>query len=91
MTNVLSGNVQVVNLYPGSIVWYTPEGFPDVQTDADLVDGDGDLLLVHNGWRWKIISVQQVKRIMTGYRYAAVELYDAECSQFDQANSGQIG
>ena len=92
MTNLLSGNVQVVNLYPGSIVWYAPEGFPDMQTDAEYVTTNIDgTLTLFKGWGFETISTEQIWRTVSSWRAESVELHDAECSQFDQANSGLIG
>jgi len=81
MTNLLTGSVRVVNLPP--VVWYNPEGFPTVQTDAELVDGDGDLLLVSNGWQLKLISVQQVCRIVPARSAETIELMDMEREEYD--------
>lgn len=80
--NALAGNVQVIDL-SRVIVWYTPEGFPDVETDADLIDGDGDLLLVSNGWMLKIISVQQIVRIHSSRFYGWQEQRDQERAEYD--------
>lgn len=66
-----------------SIVYYSPAGFPSVLTDATLVDGDGDLLLVSNGWKLKIISAQQVERIVSAHTHESSELLGQEMIEFD--------
>lgn len=80
--NALSGSVKVlpVNEYT---VWYSPADFPTVSTDAVLVDGDGDLLLVNPGWGFKLISVQQVNRIVTHRTAERENLYIEEVLQYE--------
>jgi len=56
-----------------------------VQTDATLLDGDGDLLLVTSGWMLKIISVQQVQRIVSARAQERHELYQTESEDYDAA------
>lgn len=38
--------------------------------NAALIDGDGDLLLVTDNWRYKIIHVSQVYHIAPAARYS---------------------
>lgn len=83
--NALTGKAQVIDLNPGgAVVWYTPEGFPDVETDADLIDGDGDLLLISNGWMLKIISAQQVTRVHSSRFHGWQEIGDEERVAYNQ-------
>ncbi len=86
MTNPLKSHVQIIP-FPPPVVYYTPAGFPTVLTDAVLVDGDGDLLLVDNGWRLKIISVQQVEKIVSARTHERNEAIDQEWQEWDEANS----
>lgn len=96
--SILTGPVQVLNIpldqvppiqpppanVPAlDVVWYTPEGFPTVETDATILDIDGDLLLVTNGWRLKIIAVTQVKRWINGDAHVAREDLHAEQEDYD--------
>lgn len=80
--NALIGKVQSipVNHY---IVWYSPEDFPSVSTNASLIDGDGDLLLINPGWGYKIIRVQQVNRIVTHHTAESHDLHLEECLQYE--------
>lgn len=83
MNNPLTAPVQIINLSLG--VWYSPAGFPTVETNADVIDRDGDLLLVSNGWRYKIISAQQVTRILRSRALEGAELWDVEAEAYDAA------
>lgn len=97
MNNFLSGPVQVLNIpldqvppiiappaaSAAPVVWYTPEGFPTVETDATILDIDGELLLVTNGWQLKIIAVTQVKRWKTGKGHERREDLHAEQEDYD--------
>lgn len=78
MRNPLTGSVKIVDQSPSYVVWYTPAGFDTVETDAQLHDGDGDLLLVWSGTRYKIIATEQVKRIVTGQWHAWSEVLAEE-------------
>lgn len=80
--NALTGSVRIipVNEYT---VWYKPASFPTISTDAVLVDGDGELLLINPGWGFKIISVQQVNRIVTHKVAEAEELNAEEITQYE--------
>lgn len=82
MSGHLTGSVKSlpVNEYT---VWYKPAGFPTISTDAVLVDGDGDLLLINPGWGFKVISVQQVTRIVTHKVAEAENLNAEEIRQYD--------
>lgn len=86
--NALQANVKVIDL-PRVVVWYTPDGFPTVQTDADLIDGDGDLLLIANGWQYKIISVQQVTRVEIARTAERHEQLAVEMLEFDHEFPGR--
>lgn len=81
--NALIGKVQVlpVNEYT---VWYSPAEFPTITTNAHLVDGDGDLLLINPGYGFKVISVEQVNRIVTDYRAESEEINAQEIQEYDQ-------
>lgn len=96
--SVLTGPVQVLNIpldqvppiqpppadtFAPPVVWYTPEGFPTVETDATILDIDRELLLVTNGWQLKIISVYQVKRWLSGPAHARREGVQVEMEQYD--------
>jgi len=81
--NDLNGNVKSFSL--GDIIWYNPAGFPDVQTDAEYVTTNIDgTLTLFKGWGFETISTEQIKRTVSSWRAETVELYDSECSQFDQ-------
>jgi hypothetical protein len=82
--NALIGSVKVlpVNEYT---VWYSPSGFPTISTDAVLIDGEGELLLINPGWGYKIISVQQVRRIVTARIAENEELHTQEMVQYESA------
>ena len=85
--SALIGKVQIVpvNETASFTVWYSPAGFEGiVSTDAHLVDGDGDLLLVYANGRSKIISVQQVNRIVTDKAAQAAEMFIEENLEYDQ-------
>lgn len=84
MSGHLSGSVKVlpVNEYT---VWYKPAKFPTISTDATLIDGDGELLLINPGWGFKIISVQQVNRIVTHHTAESEDLHIEECLQYEAA------
>lgn len=84
--NILTASVQIVSLNT-FMIWYTPEGFPTVETNAEVIDGDGDLLLVTNGWRYKIISAQQVTRIIRHRAQETIELRDIEITEYEAASS----
>lgn len=80
----LTGKVQIKPVH-NYVVWYAPEGFDGVITDASLIDGDGELLLVTNGWRYKIVSVYQVDRIVSARSHEAHEISYAETAAYQQA------
>lgn len=90
MQNLLTGGVHVTPAY-GSIVWYEPAGFVGVLTDATVLDQDGELLLVTNGWRFKIISIGQVQRIQSTAAHIAQELADETRVQFEQESRFSVG
>lgn len=88
--NILIGKVQILDVpqevaaSESPVVWYSPEGFPNVQTDAVILDIDGELLLVTNGWRLKIIAITQVQRWMTGRALESNELLRQEQADYDE-------
>lgn len=86
--NDLTGKVQVVNLPMRPLVaWYHPAGFPDIVTDAELVDGDeGGALLIHNGWAYKVICAEQVVSITSSRAHGWREMREQEQQEFDQLN-----
>lgn len=88
MSGHLSGSVKVfpVNEYT---VWYKPAKFPTISTDATLIDRDGDLLLINPGWGFKIISVQQVNRIVTNKVAEAEEIQIEENLEYDEFWKGR--
>jgi hypothetical protein len=65
------------------IITYTPANFPTVTTDALLLDGDGDLLMIHNGMQHKIISVYQVTDIQDSRSYEVEELRAQELDEYE--------
>lgn len=73
------------------IVWYSPSAFPTVSTDAALIDGDGDLLLINPGWGYKIIQAGQVNRITSARQHEGEELNAQEREQFNLAQTGKKG
>lgn len=81
--NALVGKVQILPVTEFT-VWYKPAGFPTISTDATLIDGDGDLLLINPGWGYKIISVQQVNRIVTHQVAVGEEINAQEIREYDQ-------
>lgn len=82
MTNLLSAPVEIFT-FPPRIVWYEPEGFPGVETDAELVSSEGDALTVFKGWGYEIISAAQVKRIVMVRSAESTELLDEERADYD--------
>lgn len=86
--NALIGKVQIVPVNEYT-VWYKPASFPTISTDATLIDGDGDLLLINPGWGFKIISVQQVNRIVTHHMAESEELNAVEIAQYEAAEQYQ--
>lgn len=86
--NALIGKVQIVPVNEYTI-WYKPASFPTISTDATLIDGDGDLLLINPGWGFKIISVQQVNRIVTHHTAESEELNAVEIAQYKAAEQYQ--
>jgi hypothetical protein len=66
-----------------SIITYTPANFPTVTTDALLLDGDGDLLMIHNGILHKIISVYQVTDIQDSRSYEVEEIRAQELDEYE--------
>ena len=92
--NALNGKVQIFppiadyDHTSNIVVWYSPASFPTVETHADLVDGDGDLLLVSNGWQLKVICVQQLTRPPHPARVLTyAEMRDIEAREYEQASS----
>lgn len=86
--NALIGKVQIVSVNEYT-VWYRPASFPTISTDATLIDGDGDLLLINPGWGFKIISVQQVNRIVNHHMAESEELNAVEIAQYEAAEQYQ--
>lgn len=82
--NALIGKVQVLPVQTdGVTVWYSPAGFEGVvSTDAQLQDGDGDLLMVYRLGRLSIISVAQVNRVTTDRRAESVEISEIENADY---------
>lgn len=76
-------NVQVFT-HPPRIVWYAPEGFPDIETDGELVSMDGDTLTVFRGFYTETISAAQVKRIVSARSAESTELRDAEIVDYER-------
>jgi hypothetical protein len=87
MQNLLTAPVQV-ETFPPRVVFYTPEGFPDIETSAELIAIDGDLLLVNPGWEYKIISRQQLTRpITSARRYETSEALEIEWEEWDRVEA----
>lgn len=80
--NALVGKIKVlpVNEY---IVWYSPVEFPTVSTDAVLIDGDGELLVISTGCETKIIHVDQMNRIVTHHVAQGEEIAAEERQEYD--------
>lgn len=78
MNNLLTAPVQSVR-----VVWYAPEGFPDVQTDAELVDDQGETLLVFTGMSYETILASQVKRTVSVRLHDSTMLLDEERADYD--------
>lgn len=83
--NNLNSTVKVISLNP--VVWYSPSSFPTISTDAVIVDGDGELLLINPGWGYKLIHVSQIVRIISSYRYETEELQILERIEYDNDES----
>lgn len=82
--NALSGGVKIFPVVSFTI-WYSPAGFEGVvSTDAHLMDGDGDLLMVYAGARLKVIGVAQVNRIVTHQVAVGEEINAQEIQEYDQ-------
>lgn len=85
--NALVGKVQSLPVTEFT-VWYSPADFPTVSTDAALIDDDGDFLLINPGWGFKIISTQQVNRIVTHHVAIGEEINAQEIQAYDQFWAG---
>lgn len=70
------------------VVYYSPAAFPDILTDATLLDSDGELLLISNGWQTKLISWQQVERTASARAHEGSELLADEMQEFDRLAKG---
>lgn len=81
--NRLTGKVQIKPVH-NYVVWYAPEGFDGILTDASLIDGDGELLLITNGWQYKLISTAQVDRIVTARSHEAHEINFEETATYQR-------
>jgi hypothetical protein len=73
----VNSQVQIFT-FPPRIVWYEPTGFPDIETDGELINIDGDTLTVFKGWCTETISAAQVKRIVSVKAAETTELRDTE-------------
>lgn len=83
--NALNGKVQVVDVnLIGRVVWYSPSMSPDIVTDADVYDQEGDLLLVYTGMRYKLIAVQQVERSVSPRNHSGIDLQDVFYTEYEQ-------
>lgn len=85
MQNLLTAPVQIIDLqnHAGDTVWYAPQGFPDLETDAEIVAMDGMWLLIFTGWDYRIIRDTQVKRIVSKHSAESTELLDEERADYD--------
>lgn len=81
--NALVGKVQILPVTEFT-VWYESVVFEGVQTDAALIDGDGEFLLLNPGWGWKLIHVSQVKRVITHHVAIGEEINVQEIQEYDQ-------
>lgn len=79
------GTTVQIFTFPPRIVWYTPAGFPGVETDGELVSIDGDTFTVFKGWYTETISAAQVKRIVSVRSAETTELRDVEISEYEAA------
>lgn len=66
------------------VVEYRPAKFPNVITSADLIDGDGELLIVNPGWGYKLISVGQVERIITARQQERSEQVEIKMEEYER-------
>lgn len=82
----MNNQVQIFT-FPTRVVWYAPEGFPDIETDGELVSMDGDTLTVFKGWCTETISAAQVKRIVSVRSAETTELRDVEIREYEAASS----
>jgi hypothetical protein len=80
------GGVIGHTINPAPAIWYAPAEYPDIETDATVLDGDGELLLVTNGWQYKIISTRQITRIVDAKNHESVELLDMEREDYEGEN-----
>lgn len=81
----MNSQVQIFT-FPPRIVWYSPENFPDIETDATLIGIDGDTLIVFKGWCTETISAAQVKRIVSVRSAETTELCDCEIADYEAAS-----
>lgn len=81
--NPLIGKVQVlpVNNYT---IWYRPQGFEGVQTDAHLIAQESELILITSGWETRIIHLSEVTRIVTPKVAIGEEINAQEIQEYEQ-------
>ena len=82
--SMLSGKIAVVNFVPGSVVWYTPEDFPTVQTDATWMGMENGKLQVHTGIELIEIAPVQVVRIETARQHEISEAADDMRDEYER-------
>lgn len=82
----MQNQVQIFT-FPPRVVHYTPEGFPNVETWAELVSIDGDMLTVDKGYETITITRAQMLRITSQRSAELRELYEVECEEYDRAET----
>ena len=82
----MNSQVQIFT-HPPRVVHYTPEGFPNVETWAELVFIEGDTLTVDKGYEQITITRAQVLRITSRRSAELGELLEIECEEYDRAET----
>lgn len=83
MNNPLNAPVQIINFPPLLVVWYSPVGFPDLETCADLISITTDEIVVFKGYEYETITHEQVDRIVTARSVERAEQIAIEWEEYD--------